>query len=826
MGDMALPLFVQRPSHVMGALPGPDMNADPHIQHEEGMAEGRPAEDGLELGGRKKGRKRKVVDENGIPMDDEGGSGKVTRGFVSAWVKTFPWVRLKDGRIFCSVCSKYKKNTKYAKEGGRNMKHSALIEHQTSKVHQDVVAAESVAKTMMVQWERPIEMAEAVTFNCLRVAYYVAKNDLGLIDYPALTELLRACGVKDLPQDMYTDETACSRFVHCISDSMWDRICRELRKSPFVGIMVDESLDATPDDPLMVYAVSLKHGGTLQWQFLCLLQVDDASADGMYTALSALLQRIGLDNAKFIGFGSDGSAAMVRRSYGVAAKLKRLNPFMVATHSGGHSVAMAAANAAAAVPYAKQVDGEISSLYGWFVRSPRRYSKLAFLMDDAGGPILRLQRTPTVRWLPKPDCVSSLRRSLNSLMSLLAADDAALYDRLRSYQFLFAVHFLSDILARLTRLSGTFAAETVDLAVVEHNVNGLMEQLKEEYLSDQPTLGPEGGYLREFLDQVGASGMFYDHAIRYTSNDDLSESMNFVRSFTSAVITNLQERFPQLEVLTATRILTPNLYPPAEHLPSFGRAELEVLLAAFGTDKYVTGETFPAVVDADACRREWPEFKHLLYSAFEDKGLSETIRVLTSTQQYMELYPNMTKLGQLALVLPVSTAWSERGFQKSLVIKDRLKQHCSIRVLDDLLRISLNGPQLEDMDLMEAYALWKSGVAAQRASFREPNLKPLPVSAAGGPTAPTAYSNWSAPSAAEPSYDPTYWAAVAEGPNQPRKRGRPPKNLPPQDPMLPLQRTPARQRQLAAGETPKKRGRPRKDSTAYLQQPMQPGMPL
>ena len=56
------------------------------------------------------------------------------------------------------------------------------------------------------------------------------------------------------------------------------------------------------------------------------------------------------------------------------------------------------------------------------------------------------------------------------------------------------------------------------------------------------------------------------------------------------------------------------------------------------------------------------------------------------------------KLGVCAtLVIPSSTVSCERGFSKQNLIKEMKRNRLNIEHLDDLMRVSLNGPHIEEI---------------------------------------------------------------------------------------------------------------------------------
>lgn len=83
---------------------------------------------------------------------------------------------------------------------------------------------------------------------------------------------------------------------------------------------------------------------------------------------------------------------------------------------------------------------------------------------------------------------------------------------------------------------------------------------------------------------------------------------------------------------------------------------------------------------------------------------------------------NILHLVHIMLVLPVSAAVCERGFSAQKRIKSDTRASLHSETVDDLIRISVEGPSLEDFDARESVASW----FAQGERSRRPNYRSWP----------------------------------------------------------------------------------------------------
>lgn len=74
------------------------------------------------------------------------------------------------------------------------------------------------------------------------------------------------------------------------------------------------------------------------------------------------------------------------------------------------------------------------------------------------------------------------------------------------------------------------------------------------------------------------------------------------------------------------------------------------------------------------------------------------------------------------LVLPVSSAICERGFSAQKRIKSDVRGSLHVDTVEDLIRISMEGPSLQESDAKEAVQTWFS----QGKRSRRPNYKGWP----------------------------------------------------------------------------------------------------
>ena len=84
------------------------------------------------------------------------------------------------------------------------------------------------------------------------------------------------------------------------------------------------------------------------------------------------------------------------------------------------------------------------------------------------------------------------------------------------------------------------------------------------------------------------------------------------------------------------------------------------------------------------------------------------LKLLASNSSVKTLYPQLSKLAMITLILPVSTAECERCFSAMNRIKTDLRNRLFTITLDSLIRISIEGPSLDDFNFEKVFQNWSS----------------------------------------------------------------------------------------------------------------------
>jgi len=155
-------------------------------------------------------------------------------------------------------------------------------------------------------------------------------------------------------------------------------------------------------------------------------------------------------------------------------------------------------------------------------------------------------------------------------------DDARslLYNKLRTFKYIYYLYFLVDILHSLFVLSKTFQYKFVDVSSVGALVRFEITSIRMSFIIENTNLnestfnedigyhiilsfGPPGGYLQRLSSKIRGSKFHDVEMIRNTTRADLVEALAFQIYFAEKVCKGLEARFQDNDVIGCFKILNP-----------------------------------------------------------------------------------------------------------------------------------------------------------------------------------------------------------------------------------------------------------------------------
>ncbi|XP_053396870.1 uncharacterized protein LOC128556296 [Mercenaria mercenaria] len=309
----------------------------------------------------------------------------------------------------------------------------------------------------------------------------------------------------------------------------------------------------------------------------------------------------------------------------------------------------------------------------------------------------RLKKACRTRWLSMDAAVSGVRQDYEALLqtlSLLEEKDAAAHGllmKMKSLKFLGAIYILSDILPVLSELSRHFQHDSLNFSAILPAINQCKDKLKQIRENEEP--------LQKLSEDIDS---FTDMCAEIKSNAKSSNELHaLLRNYIDSLIKNIDRRFSDTSaVVAAFAIFDPTTLPRSDevHFKTYGDSQIALLADHFFSDD----------VEKEKLKIQWNGFKYHTHDILlpnMPKEVRDGKARMTPTEWLLlqllrsaglrHFNPELVFVAEAAASLPVSNAWPERGASILKVIKTKLRNRLSIGMLEGLLHVGINGPDVD-----------------------------------------------------------------------------------------------------------------------------------
>ena len=161
---------------------------------------------------------------------------------------------------------------------------------------------------------------------------------------------------------------------------------------------------------------------------------------------------------------------------------------------------------------------------------------------------------------------------------------------------------------------------------------------------------------------------------------------------------NIEQQFPDVELLEAFTLFDPS------KLPRYFDKAIE---SYYGNDKVDILSKHFVSLDPHALRMDWTNFRTYMIQCCEHMSMQAVLSKLATNSTMHQMYPQLSKLAQICLIIPVSTADCERGFSAMARVKTKLRNQMKNFTLNHCLRILIEGPPIQEFDFEKVLNSWK-----------------------------------------------------------------------------------------------------------------------
>ena len=447
---------------------------------------------------------------------------------------------------------------------------------------------------------------------------------------------------------------------------------------------------------------------------------------------------------KLVNCNFDGANVMSGSKTGVQTRLREKQPGIVYTHCVAHRLELATLDSLKFDSYLEKFDETINNIFKFYFYSPTRRKELRDLSVIFNEEFKQLGLMKNIRWLASR--TRALKYFSNNYKILIYDLETKSYgqsdtakkargyaDFLKQPKFLFYLHFFQDLVEVLRPLSLYFQREYILVSDVPQKMETIKASV--EGLVDSP--GDAMNDLMENLTLTNGDLEFKEVTLDKPSGRRMEPiehspegyrdhfySAKFERMITG-VIDYLDSRFRDFErepVSLMVKLFSlkkwPSTFRGSKELRSWGKIELEKLFDIYAEHGFLPKE------DKNNVMKNWPSFRETIRQL--KTPLRKDIEVFTDILlQNEEEFKALLPILEIMLTISVSTASCERGFSAMNRQKTSLRTRLKAETLDDIMRITVDGPPLISFPEKKHVESWikKSSTTRHTSGHKKPVQK-------------------------------------------------------------------------------------------------------
>ena len=650
---------------------------------------------------RKRGRQKKSIDER-----------------LTQYQKDFPWLKLLNGKAFCTYCKDHCRDQSILKfehqhenvfifTGSTQFKKDAFVKHSVRELHcravlQHGTEEERIAADIKLSLKNQKDLKtlfKIMNFKAedlpllpiFRTVYFCAKTNLNLVDCERLCSFLELNDVKICAH--YRNQTTLREILSHISGQVQEDHLQELQKCHSLGLQIDESCDIS-SNKILTLNVKYVLSGKVCNKFLCARVVKNGESETIFQCIKDVMSKFGL-YMKIKSISTDGAKALISSKNGVVAKLRRDLPGLISIHCIAHRLNLGVSDSWKGDAALKELNSMVYSLCKLFRKAPAKLQILKNYQMDLLGYEEKLVTPIDIRWLTKFRAIDRILKLypfiILALTKLSANKDQAASSLLKQLkEFKVVAHFkiLLDMYEIIDPLNEIFQRKVITVEQLKISYTIAVFKLRELTLCNN--YGPN---FEIFIKTMPTKDYRYFGCRLEHSQEDFRYMKRRSQDLAKLVLFNLETRFndiPVLEDLEVMRFDRLNkLSAEASTFRDYGNKEMKSLSQRYN-------------LNTTAVLNNWYKLK-ILKTANRNISENDFWALVTESHEFQ----NIHGLIETFLTVPLSTVECERTFSKVNLIKSKDRATLSMDTIDRLLEINIKGPELNEFNFEKVISDWK-----------------------------------------------------------------------------------------------------------------------
>lgn len=482
-----------------------------------------------------------------------------------------------------------------------------------------------------------------------------------------------------------------------------------MKESPFIGLVVDETVDITEHHCLVLFATSVTPcDGQLYITFLGRFALCSEETNPVVEKVVEILSDFQISPKKVAWFSSDGSSLMTDMKSGVGEKLKTLCPLITELHCISHRRSLLPTESFVSADYGRKYESVMDAVYRLYGNKPGEASSFQELRNVITTCGIDLNCPGTVHWMAILPAVATIDSSWPTLVLLLESEStkspvaSGLCLELKKFWFVAFTKVLLDILPIFQKLNQFFQIEDLDISMINPIVLASQSTLQAQKSTNGQNFQEFLNELNEHPDDDNESRFYYKGVELVDCSKVQLKCFELIKqACLDSVCKSLLDRFPVnvLKVISSLSIIfNPKCYPSSlDDIGAYGELELRHLL-----------QYFSDVLVPERATNDFALFKRIVFSLSHLTFRDLCIKLVHGSSEMHELFPDFTVLAAVALVMPLgSTLFEKMNRAKELCKKFNLEDIVE-NGFSDILKISIDNPSLNELDFAKAIDLFEN----------------------------------------------------------------------------------------------------------------------
>ncbi|CAF1107795.1 unnamed protein product [Brachionus calyciflorus] len=666
---------------------------------------------------------------------------KDKRKFLPIWYKNHPWLEYdaKNDKAFCFACKNFpssKSSKAFTSEGYSKWKNavSNFITHQNSAEH--MIAMErwesrKLNKPKCIdlinsQYSKNIAENRQNLTKIIEIVKYLAKqglafrghdecensNNMGnfkeLIDWYSSRDRSFKSFIENSKKANYCSKTTQNELIGILSDQVLKTLVDKVNGNTFYSLIIDETTDISKIEQLSICVRFVDKELNIQEKFIGFYQAQKTDGEFLFNLVKQALADLGLPFSNIVGQCYDGGSNMSGSYKGLSSRIKNLNNKALYVHCYAHKLNLALKGTCSQIIEVRNCIGIVNSIYNLIDGSAKRHNIFKNIQNEVNESNLTIKKLSDTRWSSRDRAFKAVKENLPTIFETLKEiDDTdhsqngsfanSLLKSIKSFDFYFYLLALSEIFEIINFLSVYLQNTHLDLKTAKEMTFLAIEKLEnsknddfferlwddsikfcEKFGIDEPQLPRQRSVNKRCSEFLPVVENYTDTKIQFKTK---------LNKIIEHLIAELNERFSD------------DLKPLIYIYELFFKNQNDLTLDSIRKNLAI----YKDIINFESLLSEmkvWINFKN---SNQNELKLSysniSSLKDIFVERKFFSLLPNISKLLQIYLTVPISSASAERSFSCLKRLKTWLRNSMSQERLSNLAILCIEKEELDNLSL-------------------------------------------------------------------------------------------------------------------------------